>query len=217
MKSLLIFDLDGTLYVFDNSNSVNFNSSKFYETIKINSYGFLQKKLNLDLEKAKKVYETIKQDFNGEISLGLEARYGIDRYEWFESTWNITPGDFLKQENKKPLFDSLDAEISILTAAPRIWASRTLDYLGLAEYQSRLFTGEPDLRKPNPGAFKQVCELIGIPPEKSISIGDQVASDILPAKAIGMKTILVRSYSNYADHCIDSVDDLPDLLRRVKI
>lgn len=214
MKPLTIFDLDGTLYVFD---SVNFTSSGFYATIKKNAYEFLQKRLEIDLERAKRVYETIKQDFNGEVSLGLEARYGIDRYEWFGYTWNLNPRDFLKQENKKPLFDSLDAKIAILTAAPRVWASRVLDYLGLAEYQGVLFTGEPDLRKPNPEAFKQVCDSVGIPPEKSISIGDQVASDILPAKALGMKTILVRSYSDDADYCIDFLEELPELLRRAKI
>jgi HAD superfamily hydrolase (TIGR01549 family) len=149
--------------------------------------------------------------------LGLEERYGIDRYEWFGSTWNLNPKDFLKPDNKKPLFDSLDAKIAILTAAPRVWASQARDYLGLAEYQSMLFTGEPDLRKPNPEAFRQICDSVGIPPEKSISIGDQVASDILPAKTLGMKTILVRSYSDEADYCIDSLEDLSNLLWRTAI
>jgi len=215
MKPLIIFDLDGTLYVFDDSNSVNFISSRFYAAIKNNAYNFLQKRLGTDLKRAKGIYETIKQEFDGEVSLGLETRYRIDRYEWFESTWNLNPGDFLKPENKKSLFDSLDAEIAILTAAPKVWASRALDYLGLAEYQNRLFTGEPDLRKPNPEVFKQICDSIGIPLENSVSIGDQVASDILPAKSLGMRTILVRSYSVEADYCIDSLERLPNLWRRI--
>ena len=217
MKPLIIFDLDGTLYVFDNSNSVNFTSSKFYETIKNNAYRFLQKRLNTDLEGAKETYETIKRDFDGEVSLGLEERFGIDRYKWFEATWNLDPKDFIKQENRRTLVDSLGAEVSILTAAPRVWASRALDYLGLSEYQGMLFTCEPNLRKPNPIAFKQICDKVGIPPERTISIGDQVASDILPAKSLGMRTILVRAQSSEADYCIDSLDELPEVYRRLSI
>lgn len=217
MKPLIIFDLDGTLYTFDKSKDVGFFSSKFYESIKENAYKFLQERLQTDLEEAKKIYDTIKEDFDGELSLGLETRYGINRYEWFESTWNLDPANFIKQTNMKPLFDLLDTDIVILTAAPRAWASLALDYLGLGEYQTRLFTGEPDVRKPNPEAFKQICDSVGICPEKSISVGDQVTSDILPAKSLGMKTILVRSYSDKADHCIDSLEELPNLLKRISI
>jgi len=216
-KPLIIFDLDGTLYDFDNSNSVNFTSSRFYREIKNRAYAFLAAKLNIDMETAKDVYERIKQDFNGEVSLGVESQYGIDRYEWFGATWNLDPKDFLKRENRKSLLDSLEAEVAILTAAPRVWASRSLDYFGLSEYKNRLFTGEPDLRKPNPQAFKQICDAIGIPPKRTISVGDQVATDILPAKSIGMKTILIRSYSNDADYCTDSLEELPNIIRRIQI
>lgn len=217
MKPLIIFDLDGTLYDFDSSNSVNFTSSKFYGEIKNNAYDFLARRLNIGIDNAKVIYERIKQDFKGEVSLGLESRYCIDRYEWFGKTWNLDPNKFLRQENRKSLFKSLDAEVAILTAAPRVWAARVLDYLGLTEYQNRLFTGEPNLRKPNPRAFKQICDLVEIPPERTISVGDQVYSDILPAKSVGMKTVLIRSYSSSADYCIGSLGELPSLMRRISI
>jgi len=217
MKPLIIFDLDGTLYVFDNSNSVNFASSKFYKTIKSNAYRFLQKRLNMGPEEAKETYEDIKRNFDGELSLGLEAKFGVDRYEWFEAVWDLNPRDFIKQKSRKELVDSLNAEVSILTAAPRVWASKALDYLGLPEYKRMLFTGESNLRKPNPVAFKQICDKAGIPPEKTVSIGDQVASDILPAKSLGMRTILVRTQSNEADYCINSLDELPEVYKNLSI
>lgn len=217
LYKLIIFDLDGTLYNFDNSDSVNFTSSKFYETIKNRAYDFLSKRFNLSIDDAKRVYEEIKTDFNGEVSLGLESRFKIDRYEWFQETWNLEPDKFIEPKDLDPLFKLLDSEIAILTAAPRVWASRVLDYLNLSEYQTRLFTGEPDLRKPNPLAFQQICDQLGIYPRLSVSVGDQVSSDILPAKALGMKTVLVRDYSKDADFCIGSLEELPAIIRRIFI
>ena len=88
-----------------------------------------------------------------------------------------------------------------------------MDYLNLGEYKKALFTGEPDIRKPSELAFKQVCDSLGFSPADCISIGDQIETDILPAKSIGMKTILTKNESPKADFCIKSLDELPKVLR----
>ncbi len=215
-KRLIIFDLDGTLYSFDNSSSVNFTSSKFYDNIKRKVYVFLSKKLGIDGEKAKRLYEEIKKEFNGEVSLGLEDKLKIDRYEFFRKTWNLDPSQFIEQKDMLPLIKSLKGTPAFLTSAPRVWASRVLKYLNLNEYQDRLFTGEPNLRKPNPLVFKQICDSLGFSPLESISVGDQVSTDIIPAKSLGMKTILVRSSSSEADVCIESLAQINEAVRRLK-
>ncbi|MDO8460413.1 MAG: HAD family hydrolase [Nanoarchaeota archaeon] len=217
MKPLIILDLDGTLYNFDNSNSVNFTFSKFYDEIKKKVYTFLSRKLGVGEDNAREIYESIKTEFNGEVSLGLEAKFCIDRYEFFGETWSLDPSRFIEKANRLPLIKSLDGEIVFLTSAPRVWASEVLKYLDLNDYQERLFTGEPNLRKPDPKIFLQICDRIDIPPQRSISVGDQVHSDILPAKSVGMKTVLVRGNSTEADYCINSVDELPELIRRIRI
>lgn len=216
MKQLIILDLDGTLYNFDNSNSVNFTSSRFYSEIKKRVYSFLSKRLEMDEDNARELYESVKTEFNGEVSLGLEFKFGIDRYEFFGETWNLDPSQFIQRANRLPLIQSLDGTIAFLTSAPRVWASEVLKYLNLGDYQDRLFTGEPNLRKPNPLVFRQICDSFGFSPLEAISVGDQLATDVMPAKSIGMKTILVRDNSQEADYCINSVDELPELLRRIK-
>jgi len=217
MKPLIILDLDGTLYTFDNSNSVNFTSSRFYGEIKKRVYTFLSKRLGILEDEAKVLYEDVKREFNGEVSLGLEAKFKIDKYEFFGETWNLDPTQFIKKANRLPLVQSLIGTPAFLTSAPRVWASEVLRYLNLSDYQDRLFTGEPNIRKPNPLAFRQICDSLGFSPLESVSVGDQVITDISPAKLIGMKTILVIGNSQEADYCINSVDELPELLRRIKI
>lgn len=51
------------------------------------------------------------------------------------------------------------------------------------------FSYEIGAAKPNPQAFKTVLERIDAQPEECVMIGDSHASDIQPAKELGMKTI----------------------------
>lgn len=215
MKPLIILDMDGTLYKFDNGNSKTFGSSTFYQRVKENAYSFLSRRLSLSKPEAIRIFEEIRKEFKGEISLGLEKKFGITRYEYFGKSWDLNPGEFLQKKDLSSLVQSLEGEVAVLTAAPRVWAERVLEYLNIIKYISALFTGEPDLRKPNPQAFKQVCDTFGIPPTNAISVGDQIESDILPAKVIGMKTILVGDNSSNADYCIKNIEELPDLIRRI--
>lgn len=217
MKQLIILDLDGTLYDFDNSDSVNFTSSRFYSEIKKRVYSFLSKKLGMSEDTARELYESVKTEFNGEVSLGLESKFGIDRYEFFGETWKLDPSQFIQRANRLPLVQSLNGTTAFLTSAPRVWASEVLKYLNLNDYRNMLFTGEPNIRKPNPLVFRQICDSFGFSPLETISVGDQVSTDIIPAKSIGMKTVLVRGNSQEADYCINSVDELPELLRRIKV
>ena len=64
-------------------------------------------------------------------------------------------------------------------------------------------------------AFKQVCDSLGFPPTDCISLGDQVETDILPAKSIGMKTILIKKESPKADFCIKTLNELPKVLKLI--
>jgi putative hydrolase of the HAD superfamily len=215
---LIIFDLDGTLYSFDKGKSNGFTSSQFYSDIRKNAFAFFSRKLSLTLEEAEKEFNQIKQKYNGEISLGVEKEYGITRYEYFDSVWNLKPEDYIeKNPNLKRLFSRLNAQVAVLTAAPRVWATVALNYLELNPYVGNsLFTGEPSIRKPNSEAFQQVLDYFNVKPEEALSIGDQEQTDIIPAKMLGMKTIIVGSESKYTDYSIKRLDDLLEIMEPIQ-
>lgn len=58
-------------------------------------------------------------------------------------------------------------------------------YLGL--------TGLTGLRKPDPRAFTVACESLGVTAAETIMVGDRIDVDIVPAKALGMATVQLRS------------------------
>jgi HAD superfamily hydrolase (TIGR01509 family) len=48
------------------------------------------------------------------------------------------------------------------------------------------------ITKPDPRYLEQIATACGVAPQECIMVGDRVDNDIIPAKQVGMKTILVR-------------------------
>lgn len=212
-----IFDMDGTLYHFDKGQGKAFSSSQFYTDVQSNAYSFFMERRGLSRDEAKSEYQKIKETYGGEISLGVEREYGIDRYEYFANTWNLNPEGYIEKEaNVQEMLEQLKGRIALLTAAPKVWAKKVLAYLDLEEvFAGRVYTGEPDERKPQPEAFQKIASDFGVEPTTIFSIGDQEYSDILPAKSIGMKTVFIGSSpATVADYQANDVKAAISLLQK---
>jgi putative hydrolase of the HAD superfamily len=48
------------------------------------------------------------------------------------------------------------------------------------------------ITKPDPRYLEQIARACGVKPEECIMVGDRIDNDIIPAKQVGMKTVLVR-------------------------
>lgn len=209
-----IFDLDGTLYNFDDLLGKKFYQSRFYDKIKENIYSFLGQRLNYTAEQTKKTLEFADKSFNSEYSLYFEKKFNIPRYDYFEYCFNLDPNEFIKKNPELPkLFEQIQGDALILTAAPKAWASKALDFLELTPYVGNLLiTGEPDIRKPNPDAFKNALTMLNAKPNETLSIGDQEHSDIIPAKQLGIKTAIIGQ-SKFADYELKNTDEMIKLVR----
>lgn len=212
-----IFDMDGTLYHFDKGNGQTFTKSCFYTDLRSNVYSFFMERRGLSRSEALSEFERIKVKYDGEVSLGVEKEYGIDRYDYFGNTWNLNPNDYIEKDSDLPIIlNQLKGKIVLLTAAPLIWAKNVLAYLDIERmFENNLYTGEPNMRKPNPAIFLKIANDLNVPPKYIFSIGDQEHSDIIPAKSIGMKTVLIGvSQNTIADYQANNVKSAINLLRK---
>ncbi len=209
-ETYFIFDMDGTLYNFDNTASKTFGSSRFYQDLKADTKRFIAERLGITTERSNKVFDTIMRTYDGELSIGLEKEFGIDRYELFANTWDRNPDEYLiKDIELQKLMAQFVGRAALLTAAPRIWADNVLEYLGLNDiFGDRIYTGEPDLRKPDPEIFWLAGASLTSEMGRCVSIGDQNYSDILPAKSIGMQTALIGPDRQDADFSATSLVEL---------
>ena len=72
--------------------------------------------------------------------------------------------------------------------------------------------------KPNKKIFERAFEIAGCCAEKSVMVGDRLDNDMIPAKALGMKTVWIRKglsiyqsvdlRKDIADWIIDTLSDL---------
>jgi HAD superfamily hydrolase (TIGR01549 family) len=212
-----IFDMDGTLYTFDKGKSDSFTSSRFYTDLKGHVYKFFMERRDLDQPQAIAEYDRIKTKYKGEVSLGVEAEYGIDRYEYFDATWGMqNPQDYLdKDPDLQLLLMGMSERSAILTSAPRVWTLKVLAFLNIGGiFGNNIYTGEPNLRKPDPEVFKYVADrFLKVPYGQILSVGDQEESDIIPAKKVGMRTVKIGITDTTADF---NAKDIKDALRMLK-
>jgi HAD superfamily hydrolase (TIGR01458 family) len=67
--------------------------------------------------------------------------------------------------------------------------------------------------KPSPEIYRSACQLLGVEPERAMMVGDDLETDLPPARSIGMRTCLVRTGkgATFADPAAGVDLDLPDL------
>ena len=191
----IIFDMDGTLYSFDEGNESQFTSSRFGRQIRTNCIRFFKERFNLSQNDAESIYQDLNRKYNGEVSLAVEKEFGIDRNEYFAFTWDLVAEEFIAtNELLLPTLQELAILSGVLTAAPKVWAEKALAFLQIRQlFGDALFTGDPDIRKPNPEAFLQLAQFWNLEPSQILSIGDQEQTDILPAKSLGMQTLRIAT------------------------
>ena len=205
----IIFDMDGCLYPFDRGSGKTFGESQFGQSIKAQEVLFIQNTLGVDGAAAAAISNGLKERYNRHLSIGLENEYNIPRDAFFEATWNLQPDQFIdRQPQLDQTLGGLSVRLALLTAAPEIWAQRVLQHLNVDQhFAPRIVCGDQDVRKPDPRAFLQAADLLGLPPENIVSIGDQDHTDIAPAKLLGMFTVRIGSQSSCADLLAENVPD----------
>jgi len=133
-KDYIIFDMDGTLWSF---KSGSFSKSRLKQKVLENAHNFIADRLNKSPEEVENIMEEIKTEFGQEISVALERKYGIDRYDYFNTVWDISPGGYI--EHNPELRDKLlelkdDFEFLLISDAPRIWVERVLEFLNIYDF-----------------------------------------------------------------------------------
>lgn len=85
-------------------------------------------------------------------------------------------------------------------------------------------SGEWGVAKPHPAFFERLLDLVPGSAEETVYVGDHRDNDMVPAKAAGLRTVLIRRgpwgylwaddkvARAHADWVIDSLDELPGLL-----
>ena len=135
-------------------------------------------------------------------------------------------------EDEIPFEDALDTLESLkeqgyklgIIANQSAGTAQRLENWGLLKYFDVIAaSAELGVSKPNKLIFEKAIELAGCQPQNSAMVGDRLDNDIIPAKALGMKTVWIRKGlsiyqnidfgKNIADWVIDTLSDLKEIFR----
>jgi FMN phosphatase YigB (HAD superfamily) len=214
-KKLIVFDLDGTLYELSGGS---YEKSSLRSCVLKNAQNYIATKLTKNKSKALRILKKIQKEYGEQISIGLEKEFGVDRYDYFNTVWDIPARGIVKKE--QGLRDTLlelrkKYNLALLSDAPQVWIYNVLQELKIQDiFRNNIFSGEGGQRKEFGNAFSGITRVLKISPDNCIVVGDQEQTDIIPAKKFGMRAIYVhpKKKSNLADANIKSICELPALL-----
>lgn len=186
-----IFDMDGTIYQLDGDNG-GYHGSTLHRVVTERTTTYISQAENISVDEAARIVETLIRD-KVQFSLHFSKKYGISRKDFFDIVWNIDPISIVTNfEDSIPVIIALaemGVELILVTQAPSVWQKKVFDFLGISKYFKEVYTGDNFTHK------EEVFPLIakGRHPQAIISIGDQLDTDITPAKSLGFITLHVNS------------------------
>jgi putative hydrolase of the HAD superfamily len=74
-----------------------------------------------------------------------------------------------------------------------------------------VISSEVGVRKPHPDFYRAACERLGLPPDRVLSVGDDLENDVLGAQRAGLRAVLLDRKGRRPEGiaCIDRLDELP--------
>jgi len=205
------FDLDNTLYP---------TSKKIDERIsRIIAEKVLYKKPELKtIEKAMDFYQKRRMEIGSGKQVLMELGYD-NAPELMDEC--ISKADFTDLLRKNKTVIQILKEIKkkystfLITGAPKGLAISRLEKLGIKSslFNYLIFSDTSnEIKKTDGSVFKYYLSISKYSSNEHVYIGDNLMSDILPAKSTGMKAILVGKNNELADYCIKDFTQLEKLL-----
>jgi putative hydrolase of the HAD superfamily len=113
-------------------------------------------------------------------------------------------------------------KLAVVSDAPRLQAWTRLCSLGIHNYFDAVVTYEDtEKRKPDPEPFEKALQILKVPAEAAIMVGDWAERDIVGAGVLGMKTVFARYGDSFgtgksgADFDIWAIRELVEIVDRL--
>ncbi|GLI99345.1 pyrimidine 5'-nucleotidase [Sphingobium sp. BS19] len=204
-----IFDLDNTLYPA---------KADLFGLIDIKMGEFIQTLLGCDPVEARRVQKGYFMA-HGTTLAGLMRDHDTDPREFLDYVHDISLDRIVADHDLIDHIAKLPGRRLIFTNGDAAYAARVLAKLGLSD----AFELIHDIHacayvpKPDPSGYAMLCDIHGINPTRSIFFED-MARNLIPAKALGMTTVWVNNGSEagnvdaHADHIDYEIEHLTPFL-----
>jgi putative hydrolase of the HAD superfamily len=190
-------------WIFDLDNSLYPASTDLFALIDVRMGEYIGQLLGCDAAEARRVQKGYFRD-HGTTLAGLMKTHGTDPREFLDYVHDIDMARLAADPRVVAALDRLPGRKFVFTNGDEAYARRVLVRLGLAN----AFDGLHDIHamnyvpKPDPGAYRAMCERWDIDPARAVMVED-MARNLHPAKDLGMVTVWIDNGSEQASHQAD--------------
>ena len=207
-----LFDMDNTLYPA---------SANLFAQIDRKMEAYVGTLLGLSREEARVVQKRFFHE-HGTTLRGLMLSHNVDPVHFLDFVHDIDMG-VLTPDPRLPLaLERLPGRKLVFTNGDVDYAGRVLGVLGIADCFEAVYDihAMGYLPKPDARAYAGICERHGIDPATAL-FADDMAHNLLPAKALGMTTVWVNNGSEWGNHAASAaaidieIHDVADWLEEI--
>ena len=209
-----IFDLDNTLYSGD---------TKVFEQVSNRMTKYVSDKLNVNLDKAKKIQTDYFHKYNTTLN-GLIKNHKIDANDFLDFVHDINI-DFLKKDLKlNKELEKLDGKKIIFTNGSKKHALNITQKIGIDHHFDDFFDiiDANFVPKPFIEPYKKIVEKHKIDP-KICAFVEDIARNLKPAYEMGMTTVWIENNEPWAKKFSDSdfvnfrTNNLSEFLKKINL
>ncbi|MDB5662495.1 MAG: pyrimidine 5-nucleotidase [Sphingomonas bacterium] len=189
-----IFDLDNTLYPA---------SADLFGLIDVRMGAFIQDLLGIDAAEARRIQKGYFREHGTTLS-GLMRAHAVDPHAFLSFVHDVELDALQEDRRLVAAVAALPGRKLIFTNGDEPYARRVLGKLGLSES----FEAIHDIHacayqpKPDPRSYAAMCAALKVDPRTALFVED-MARNLVPAKALGMTTVWVNNGSEDGGRDVD--------------
>jgi putative hydrolase of the HAD superfamily len=198
------------IYIFDLDDTLHNASAHIFPVMNRTMTQYIMDNLEMDEPAAYSLRQRYWRVYGATLK-GLMRHHGVDPYHFLNETHKLItlPEMVLATKRLRHMLQNLKGRKVIFTNAPRGYAFRVLDLLGIGDCFELVFSVESTKfhAKPSVRGFQMLLKTLKTSPKNCVMLEDNLPA-LMTAKRLGMQTIWVTKKlqkPNFVDFRVGSV------------
>jgi len=204
------------VYIFDLDDTLHNASAHIFPVMNRAMTQYIMAELNMDEAAAHALRQHYWQVYGATLK-GLIRHHGVNAHHFLKETHALTnlPSMVIQVKRMRHLLRQLKGRKCVFTNAPREYAIRVLQLLGIDDCFELVFSVESTRfhAKPSVRGFQMLLNTLNVNARDCVMLEDSLPA-LMTAKRLGMRTIWVSrtlNKPNFVNYRINSVLALTDL------
>jgi putative hydrolase of the HAD superfamily len=202
--------MSSKVWIFDLDDTLHNASAHIFPVMNRAMTQYIMAELSIDEPAAHQLRQHYWRIYGATLK-GLMRHHGVDAYHFLEQTHALMdlPEMVIQVKRLRHLLKSIKGRKCVFTNAPRTYAMRVLEIMGIADCFELIFSVESTQfhAKPSVRGFQMLLNTLNVNASDCVMLEDNLPA-LMTAKRLGMQTIWVTrklNKPNFVDFRINSV------------